>query len=156
MLGAVKILVISEDADVWNLIHSSLELHSYNAICAACPLEALQLLHRGLVADFLLIHATRNSSNDSLFAAALLQNFCSEKLCILAEAGDTSSWRHHAAQWKINTVLTMPLLRQDIEKLTAQPSFETVAPASPVADASVNVPHYHMEELDNNRFFLAA
>src|SRR5271170_3497805 len=99
MMGAVKILVISEDVDVCNLIHGSLESEGHNAICVTSPLEALQLFHRGLVADFLLIHATRNSSNDSLFAAALLQNFCSEKLCILAEAGDTSSWRHHAAQW---------------------------------------------------------
>jgi two-component system, NtrC family, response regulator AtoC len=155
MQGAVKILVISEDADVCNLIHSSLELHSYNAICAACPLEALQLLHRGLVADCLLIHATRSSSNDSLFAVALLQNFSSEKLCILAEAGDMS-WKHHAAKWNISTVLTMPLLSQDIEKLIAPPSLETVAPTLPVANASANVPHYHMEELDNNRFFLAA
>src|SRR5271154_676470 len=122
MIGAVKILAISEDADVCNLIHSSLESEGHSAMCVTCPLEALQLLHRGLVADFLLIHPGRNSSNDRLFAAALLQNFGSERLCILSEAGDTS-WKSHAAKWKIDTVLTMPLLRQEIEKLTAQLSF---------------------------------
>jgi two-component system, NtrC family, response regulator AtoC len=162
MIGAVKILVISDDAEVCNLIHSAFEFEGNSAVCVSCPLEALQLLHRGLVANFLLIHATRNRSNENLFAAALLQNFSREKLCILAEAGDTS-WKHHAAKWKIDTVLTMPLLRQDIEKLRTQPSFDTIAqrletagPASPAANTSVNVPHYHMEELDNDRFFLAA
>src|SRR3984885_5645441 len=162
MIGAVKILVISDDAEVCNLIHSAFEFEGNSAVCVSCPLEALQLLHRGLVANFLLIHATRNRSKENLFAAALLQNFSREKLCILAEAGDTS-WKHHAAKWKIDTVLTMPLLRQDIEKLRTQPSFDTIAqrletagPASPAANTSVNVPHYHMEELDNNRFFLAA
>src|ERR1700761_1698307 len=156
MMGAAKILVVSEDADVCNLLHSAFEFEGNSAVCVSCPMEALQLLHRGLVANFLVIHAPRNSSNKSLFAAALLQNFPSERLCILAEAGDTSSWRQHAANWKINTVLTMPLLRHDIEKLTAQPSFKTIAPASPAAKASVKVPHYHMEDLDNDRFFLAA
>ncbi|MGF7179805.1 sigma-54 interaction domain-containing protein [Tunturiibacter psychrotolerans] len=162
MIGAVKILVISDDAEVCNLIHSAFEFEGNSAVCVSCPLEALQLLHRGLVANFLLIHATRNRSNENLFAVALLQNFSREKLCILAEAGDTS-WRHHAAKWKIDTVLTMPLLRQDIEKLRTQPSFDTIAqsletagPASPAANTSINVPHYHMEELDNDRFFLAA
>src|SRR5271170_2516960 len=113
MIGAVKVLAISEDTDVCSLIHSSLESEGHSAMCVTCPLEALQLLHRGLVADFLLIHAARNSSTDRLFAAALLQSFCSEKLCILSEAGDTS-WKNHAAKWKINTVLTMPLVRQEI------------------------------------------
>jgi transcriptional regulator with PAS, ATPase and Fis domain len=155
MIGALKILAISEDSDVSDLIHSSLESEGHSATCVTSPLKALQLLHRGLAADFLLIHAAKSSSNDRLFAAALLQSFCSERLCILSEAGD-SSWKSHAAKWKINTVFTMPLLRQDIEKLTAQPSFDTVAPASPIAKPSVNVPHYHMEELENNRFFMAA
>jgi two-component system, NtrC family, response regulator AtoC len=162
MIGAVKILVISDDAEVCKLIQSTFEFEGNNAVCVSCPLEALQLLHSGLVANFLLIHATRNRSSENLFAATLLQNFSREKLCILAEAGDTS-WKHHAAQWKIDTVLTMPLLRQDIEKLITQPSFDTIAQgfeiagrAGPAANTSVNVPHYHMEELDNDRFFLAA
>ena len=155
MLGAVKILAISEDTDVCNLIHSSLEPVGGNAICVSSTLEALQLLQGGLAVSFLLIHAAKNNSKDTLFAPALLQNFCSDKLCILSEAEDTS-WKDHAVKWKINKVLTMPLQTQDIEKLTTQPKFDTVAPAGHVANPSVNAPHYHMEELENNRFFLAA
>jgi two-component system response regulator AtoC len=155
MIGAVKILAISDDADVCNLIHGSLDSEGQSAICVPSPFEALQLLHRGLVADSLLIHTARNGSNDSLFAPALLQYFCGDELCILSEAGDTS-WKPLAAKWKVNKVLTMPLQRQDIEKLTAQTSFDAPAPACPIVHPSANVSHYHMEELENNRFFMAA
>jgi len=155
MIGAVKVLAISEDTDVCNLINSSLESEGHTAICVGSALEALQLLHRGLMAGSILIHAAKNRSNDSLFATALLQNISSEKLCILSEAGDTS-WNTHAARWNIKTILSMPLMRHDIEKLTAPPSFETAAPTSCISNPSTDVPHYHMEELDNNRFFLAA
>ena len=51
MVDAVTILAISEDAHVCNLIHSSLESEGQKAICVSSPLEALQLLHRGLVAN---------------------------------------------------------------------------------------------------------
>jgi two-component system response regulator AtoC len=155
MIGTVKILAISEDADVCDLILSSVESEGHQAICVTSPLEALQLLHQGLVANILLIHAAKNRSKDALFAPALLQNISSEKLCILSEPGDMS-WNNHVEKWKINTVLTMPLLRQDIEKLTTRPSGETAAPTSPMVNPSAKVPQYHMEELDNNRFFMAA
>jgi two-component system, NtrC family, response regulator AtoC len=155
MIGSVKILAISEDTDVCNLIHSLLESEGHKAICVSSPLEALQLLHRGLVASLLLIHAAKNKSKDSLFAPALLQNINSEKLCILSEAGDTS-WNSQAAKWKINTVLTMPLRRHDIEKLTTRSDGEIAAFPRPTVDPSAKLPHYHMEELDNNRFFMAA
>jgi DNA-binding NtrC family response regulator len=155
MIGAVRILVVSADSNICNLIHSSLESQGQKAICVSSALEALQLLHRGLVASFILIHAATDKEKDSLFDPALLQNISSEKLCILSEPGDTS-WSNHAEKWKINKVLTMPLLRQDIEKLTSWPSGETVALASPMTNPSGKVPGYHMEELDNNRFFMAA
>jgi two-component system, NtrC family, response regulator AtoC len=155
MVDAVKILAISEDTHVCNLIHSSLESKGQKAICVSSPLEALQLLHRGLVANLFLSHAAANKAKDGLFAPALLQNISSEKLCILSDPGDTS-WNDHAEKWKINTVLTMPLLERDIEKLTTRPSVETTALASHTINPSGKVPQYHMEELDNNRFFMAA
>ena len=155
MIGAVKILAISEDTDVCNLIHSSLESEGQKAICVSTPLEALQLLHRGLVANFFLIHAAANKAKDSLFAPALLKTSAAKNCRILSEPGDTS-WNNHAEKWKVNTVLTMPLRKQDIEKLTTRLSGETAAIASPMLKTSGKVPQYHMEELDNNRFFMAA
>jgi transcriptional regulator with PAS, ATPase and Fis domain len=155
MVDAVKILAISEDTHVCNLIHSSFESKGQKAICVSSPLEALQLLHRGLLANLFLIHAGANKAKDSLFAPALLQNISSEKLCILSDPGDTS-WNNHAEKWNINTVLTMPLLERDIEKLTTRLSVETTSLAVPTVNPSGKVPQYHMEELDNNRFFMAA
>jgi CheY-like chemotaxis protein len=64
MIGTVKILAISEDTDVRNLILSSLEFAGHKALCVTSPHEALQLLRRGLVADILLIHAAKNRSKD--------------------------------------------------------------------------------------------
>jgi transcriptional regulator with PAS, ATPase and Fis domain len=118
-------------------------------------MEALQLLHRGLVANFLLMHAAKNDPKDSLFAPALLQNVNSEKLCILSEAGD-ASWTSYAAKWNIRNVLTIPLMRHDLARLTAKFSIETAAPMSSMFNTSGKAPQFHMEELDNNRFFLAA
>ena len=155
MIGEVKILAISNDIDVCGLIHSSLELEGEKAVCVRSPMEALQLLHQGLLADFILIHATKNDSKDDLFTPALLQHIDDAKLCILSEPGDTS-WKGHATRWKINTVLTMPLVKHDIEKLIDPSYIETVTPASRPVDPSKKTPHYHMEELDNNRFFMAA
>src|SRR5580704_374612 len=154
MIDGMNILAISEDADVCNLIHGSLEAVGHNAICVSSPLEALQLLQRGLAASLLLIHAAKNNSKDGLFAPSLLQNINSEKVCILSEEGDTS-WNRHVAKWNISTVLTMPLIKHDIERLTAQHHFET-GPASLMIDPSAKVPHFHVEELDNHRFFMAA
>src|SRR5271163_3572360 len=112
MIGAVKVLAISEDNDVCSLIRSSLESAGQNAICVSSPQQALELLERGLEASFLLVHATRHRSKDSLFVPELLQNINSEKVCILSEPGDTS-WGSHAKKWNISTVLTMPLIKHD-------------------------------------------
>jgi DNA-binding NtrC family response regulator len=155
MIGAMNILAITKDDNVRSLIHSALESDGYKAICVSSPMEALQLLHRGLVANFLLIHAAKDDPKDNLFAPALLQNINSEKLCILSEAGDTS-WTSYATKWNIPTVLTMPLIRHDLAKLTAKFNIVTAAPMSSGLNTLGKAPQYHMEELDNNRFFLAA
>jgi transcriptional regulator with PAS, ATPase and Fis domain len=68
--------------------------------------------------------------------------------------GDTS-WELHAAKWNINTILTKPLLRQDLENLISRPRVGLAEPVIPVVNTSSKVPHFHLEELDNNRFFLA-
>jgi two-component system, NtrC family, response regulator AtoC len=155
MTDEVQILAISEDTTVCDLIQSTLESGGYRAVCVPSPLEAIQLLHRGLVADFLLIDAAQNKSLDGLFAPALLQNVSTEKLCIISQAGDTS-WKSHAVKWKINTVLTMPFLRHDLERLTRRPRVDSSVTASSIINPSTKVTNFHLEELDNGRFFMAA
>jgi two-component system, NtrC family, response regulator AtoC len=157
VIGVVKVLLISEDHDVCNSIHNLLGSEGHQAVCVPSPLSAIQLLDRGLTADFVLLHGAKNKSKDSLFAPALLQIVCHENLCILSEAGDLS-WNDHVAKWKIGNVLTMPLLRHDIERLNSRPStFNAISSAGHTVDSFTSEgPHCHMEELGNNRFFLAA
>jgi transcriptional regulator with PAS, ATPase and Fis domain len=72
--------------------------------------------------------------------------------------GDTS-WRVHARKWGIDRVLTKPLLRWDIEKLvcTSVPAVSVEPPPfNPVPTARAEDAPFHLEELDNNSFFLAA
>ena len=47
-------------------------------------------------------------------------------------------------------------MRHDVEKLTTPPSMETVTTTGPIAGASTNISHCQVEELGNNRFFIAA
>jgi two-component system response regulator AtoC len=155
MTDEVQILAISRDSSVCGLIQSTLESGGYKAVCVPSPLEAIQLLQRGLVADFLLIDVAQHESRDGLFTPALLRNVSREKLCIISEAGDTS-WKSHAAKWKISTVLTVPFLRHDLEKLTSRPRVDASVLASSGINPSAKVPHFHLEELDNGRFFMAA
>ena len=154
MTHAVQILAISDDTHVCNLIHNFLKSEGFEAMCVPTPQEALQLLQRGVVADLVLLDAAKNYAKDVLFAPALLQYVSSEKLCILSEMGDTS-WENHAAKWSINRVLTRPLLRQDLEKLTSRLS-GVAMPATSIVNTAEKRADYHLEELDNNRFFLAA
>jgi two-component system, NtrC family, response regulator AtoC len=155
MIDAVKVLAVSENSSTCNLIQSAFESQGHNAVCVPSSIEALQLLCRGLAADFLLIDTTRSESREDLFDPTLLQNVNSERLCILTAAGDTS-WKHYAAKWNISMVLTMPLMRQDVEKLTSRPGISAFATPGIFQKSPVKIPSYHLEELDNNRFFMAA
>ena len=151
MTHAVQILAISDDTNICNIIQTSVESQGHKAICVPSPHEALQFLHRGVLADFLLFDAAKNKPRNALFSPPLLEKVNREKLCILSEMGDTS-WENHAAKWNIKTVLTKPLLRQDLERLTSQSELEPPKSGNLISKA----PGYHLEELDNNRFFLAA
>jgi two-component system, NtrC family, response regulator AtoC len=155
MTHAVQIIAISDDTDVCSSIRTSLESLGHKAICVPSPEEALQLLHQGVLTDFLLLDAAKNKPRAALFVPSLLQKVGSEKLCVLSEIGDTS-WENYAARWNITTVLTKPLLRKDLERLTSRTKFDAVSVTNSIGNASAKAPNYHLEELDNKRFFLAA
>lgn len=69
--------------------------------------------------------------------------------------GDTS-WKNDAAMWNIEMVLNKPLLSGDLEKLNFFPQIEQVPQVNRFDNTPVGNPNYHLEELDHNRFFLAA
>ena len=151
MTNSVQILAISDDTDVRNVINTSFGVDSSGVMFVSSHAEALQLLNRGVVVDVFLYDASSNKSQDALFAADLLRHLASEKLCILSESGDTF-WHSYAEKWPIKKVLTKPLRRQDLEKLTSQRKFPRDLPTRHHAATS----NFHLEELENNRFFLAA
>jgi two-component system response regulator AtoC len=155
MTDAVQILAITDDLAICNLIHTSLGADGHAAICVPSAAEALQLLQQGIVTNFLLIDAARSKSRDDLFLPALLQHSGVQELCLLTEPGDTS-WESHAAKWKISLVFTRPLLRHDLNKLIARSSINSSRPIEPASTSSGATRNFHLEELDNNRFFLAA
>jgi len=152
MKQAARILVVSNNTEVCNLIHSTIEFRGHVAICVPSSKEALRLLEHGVQPEIILFDATGSRPGKPLFTPELFEKITHEKLCILSEAGDTS-WEHCAAKWGIAAVLTLPLQRQDIEKLS-ETSKE--GPSSQPAACAPPQTGYHLEELDNNRFFLAA
>jgi DNA-binding NtrC family response regulator len=155
MKDIMQILAISEDTATCSSIYRVFESEGHKAICVSSPSEALQLLQHGFVTDFLLIDAASHLPGDDLFIPALMQNIHSDKLCVLSAAGDTS-WEEFAKRWTINTALTLPLLREDVDKLTSRCEADPFTTSYSTARSSANGLPYHLEELDNNCFFLAA
>jgi DNA-binding NtrC family response regulator len=153
MMDSVQVLAISDDFDVCNLVHDSLSSYGQQAICVPSSRDAIQLLSRGVRVEFVLMDTGKDQPNERLFDPALLQMLRHDQLCLLTEAGN-DLWRAIAAEWKIQTVLTKPLIRHDFERLSRPRN--AVIPSPPSARSSESPKSYHLEELDNNRFFLAA
>src|SRR5450631_3455096 len=155
MTHAVEILAITDDAEVCSTIHESFESRGKKAICVPSPQAAIQLLLQGIRAQLVLFDVPRNASMDELFLPTLMRQLDGERLCILSDMGD-ASWESYAAKWNIGTCLFKPLLRQDLENLTVLNStMSATKTASPLKN-SANIQRFHLEELDDNRFFLAA
>jgi DNA-binding NtrC family response regulator len=153
MMDSVQVLAISDDFDVCNLVHNSLSSYGQQAICVPSSRDAIQLLNRGMRVEFVLLDTGKDQPSERFFDPALLQMLRSDQLCLLTEAED-DLWRAFAAEWNIQTVLTKPLMRHNFEKLSRPRN--AVIPSPPAARSSESPKSYHLEELDNNRFFLAA
>jgi two-component system response regulator AtoC len=155
MNDVMQVLAISEDITICESIYRVFESEGHKAICVSSLSEARQLLQHGFVTDFLLIDVAPHVLGDDLFIPALTQNIHRDKLCILSAAGDTLR-EEFAGRWKINKVLTLPLLRESVDRLTSSGEADPFTTFGSPARPSANSPHYHLEELDNNRFYLAA
>ena len=153
MIDSVQVLAITDDLDVCNSIHSHLSSYGRQAMCVPTSRDAVQMLSRGMKAEFVLIDTGRDQQRERLFDPTLLQMVSSDRLCILSETGDTQ-WQGIASEWKIQTVLTKPLTQHDFERLSHRQDIEI--PVNPSARSSESAQSFHLEELDNNRFFLAA
>jgi len=154
MTRAVAVLVVSSDAGVCTRIKDLLEPEGHTAICVSSPGEAIESLAPGDSPDFLFLDVTRNESANSLFVPSLLKRINSQQVCVLADVGDTS-WKNHALNWNIHSVLIKPVLRNDLERVIfSEIPAEKQSPD--VCSMMEQSPAVHIEELDNSRFFLAA
>jgi len=150
MVDAVRILAISGDMEVVNLVYRSLSPRGYQTICVPSARDAIQLLNRGVQPDFVLLDAGKDHGSEGIFDSSLMNLIPSHQFCILADR-ENKTWQDFAAKWKIATVFNKPLTMHDLEKLLHQEaSADTPFPASSPDR------NYHLEELGNNRFFLAA
>lgn len=155
MCDRVRLLAVSDNHAVRNLIETSLEAEGHHALCVSSPDQALEASNGGSVWDLLLLDASKNKCWDDLFAPALMQRFGSERVCILSEMGDRS-WKAHAESWNINFVLVKPLLRQDLEKLISGCEVCKAEAHDPPSKSHEEHRAFHLEELDGDGFFLAA
>src|SRR4051794_32667403 len=57
MTHAVQILAVSDDAELCNLIQTTLDLEGHQALCVPSSTQALELLNRGVTAEIVLLDA---------------------------------------------------------------------------------------------------
>jgi len=151
----VRLLVVSDDYRVRELIENSVEAEGHHARCVPSSAEAFHAIGDGTEWDYLLLDVSKGRDCSGLFAPSLMDRVDSTKIYVLAEVGEYS-WKTHAKRWNITNVMLKPILRQDLVKLiSACPPFKLAA------DRETTVRHTdssspHMEELDGYGFFLAA
>jgi two-component system, NtrC family, response regulator AtoC len=152
MTSGIKVLAISEDTQVCNLVHTLFSSQSHHAICVSSSQDAIQLLSRGFRAELVLLDTSGNQSIDGPIDQTLIQMVPNERLCLLLEKGD-NRWQSIADERNVHTVMTKPLGVHELESLMTSrlaPSPDSISSVLPTSRS------YHIEELDNNRFFLAA
>src|ERR1700757_1674720 len=130
-MDTVQLIAISDDLDVCNLVYTSLASQGHQAICVPSSRDALQLLSRGVKTEFVLLDVGKDQTDERLFDPALLQMIRSDQLCILSSRGDRN-WQSFAAEWKISTVFTKPLMHHDFEKLLHRQ--EAIASSDPTVN----------------------
>ena len=155
MCERVRLLAVSDDVRVRELIDNSLGAEGHEALCVSSSEEAIHAFHERERWDFLLLDVTRRKGLDKLFAPSLLQQISSAHIHILAEVGD-SSWKQLAQRWNISNVMLKPVLRHDLVKLISGCPISENAAKNCGPDTDPSQSTSHMEELDGHGFFLAA
>lgn len=159
MCSVVRLLAVSEDFRIRDLIKNSLESEGHEAHCVSSIQEAIQALGNGSGWNFLLYDTNIRQDPSALYSYALTHQIQSEGLCILADARETF-WESYVQQWQVRNVLMRPLQRHDMEKLLSlpccakedMPAPKYTAAAQPAQQKNSVV----LEELGAHGFFLAA
>ena len=153
MCRGVRLLVVSQDSRLCDIIKSTSEAEGHDVLCVPSAQEACAAFEHAQW-DRLLLDVARRVDLDDLFCSSLRQKIESARTYILAENGD-QSWRVHSQGRALNNVLMKPLLRQDITRLISECPIPNDASDGFRPDRE-NDSSFHMEELNNGSFFLAA
>jgi transcriptional regulator with PAS, ATPase and Fis domain len=130
--------------------------------------QALLLLSNGLVPDLLLVESTPAHAADTAQLCELLNCAPMQNVCLILGIGE-HALREEASELGIKHLLTKPVTRYDLESvldgLNHAPEQGSgvgavthfAEPASPAPSVPRDMPTVlHLEELGENRFFLAA
>ncbi len=150
MTDILQILLISNNQDVCNVVHTALACHDYRVMCVSSSRDAIQVLNRGVRAEYVLIDAT-SQQNEQMVEPRLLQMVKRERFCILSDE-DNDMGQSFASEWSITTVLTRSRIQQDLVNLLRR---QLPTEMSDHCKHSAASQDYHLEELSNGRFFLA-
>jgi two-component system response regulator AtoC len=149
MASVVQLLIISNDPVMFEITEQFSSSQACTAICVPSPQEAVALLRQDITADFVLLDATKAApygKSDSV----LTEWVNNERLVILSEQPRTD-----ATTWTANKILKKPLHIEDLRSLASELTLGVGS--SPYQEHFIKkTPEYHLEELNDNRFFLAA
>ncbi len=154
MHNGIRTIFISRDHAVRTLVKVSLEAEGHQLTCFYSHSEADEALRAGQPCDLLLLDTVKGQRLEDQIALPLIERVGSERVCILAEAGDIAK-EAYVRSFKIRNVLEKPLLRQEIFKMIAQYELSPTLPALAFNPAH-SQPSFLLEELENQSFFLAA
>lgn len=152
---ALNVLAVSADHRIQLLLDNVFAGEGHRVRHAANDTEALLALGEDFPADLVIRDFPRRDWCQRLQAADYLRFVDPAHLCVLLDAGD-SAFRQFAAQIGVKTILTKPLLRQDLDALITNliPKLPELEGCSPFP-ASHPGDDIYIEELPNGKMFLA-
>ena len=167
MRQLVVALTVIRNTEMRSLVKVVMEGAGHRVIEAGGYQQAQLLLSNGLVPDLLLVESTPAPATDTAQLCELLNCAPMQNVCLILGIGE-QTLREKASELGIEHILTKPVTRYDLESVidglnhpVEQESGVGVShssePASPAPSVPRNMPTVlHLEELGENRFFLAA
>jgi two-component system response regulator AtoC len=148
MASVAQILVVSCDLETRNVIETFSLSYSYKVTCVPSSQDAMMFVQQGTVVNLVLLDVD-NRADDYESRYSLIEWSGNDRLCLLSS--DISS-----VNPGIGRILAKPIHEEDLQ----EPVSGAAVPLLPShgldeRQRQTALP-YHLEELSNNRFFLAS
>ena len=168
MRPLLLVVTVIRNAETRSLVRLVLEGAGHRVIESdGCP-QAQALLSNGLHPDLLLVESTQAGGAEAEPYHQLLSSAPRQSICLIMGIGDQGA-RKQASGLGIQNVLVKPVTRGDVESMIDQLSHPVVQAPDPARKVACvkgapmaacippdMPPVLHLEELGENRFFLAA